>query len=203
MTRIRTLASLSLVALPGCHLQATAGPNWVGHEDSELAGSLELGTHAQRKASAVVGARIGTLVDFDEGVTLKNGMLHGGFDWPIVPGWFMLEPGADFGAGQPVAQVFDGSGAYAGASLNMRFRPTPGGDREPGFNIAFPIGELVVTSRSGVWMPPEHSNTTAPYFDFSIEVGIRFGLGSDLVSPAQGRVSDEGTSQKEQEESPP
>jgi hypothetical protein len=162
--------------------------------------SAELGTHAQRKSSASVAARLGMLAD--DGLTIKHGMLHGGYDIVIVPGWLMLDVGPDFGAGQPMNHLFDGTGAYAGFSANLHVRPTPGGDKEPGFNIFFPLVEVVAMGRTGLWMPPEGSNRTDPFVDRGIEIGIRLGLGSDIFSPNQGRISDGGTSRPERETPP-
>jgi len=181
----RVAAILAVSALWGCGVSATAGPTWTGRRDVALQETVTIGTHAQRKSGAVVGLRLNTHVN--DGLTLKSGAFHGGYDFILIPGWLALEPGADFGAGQPATHVYSGVGAYAGGTLVTRLRLTPG-DREPGFNIAFPIVELTAGGHLGAWMPPEDSTTTRLYCDRGFDFGIRFAFGSDLVSPNQGGI---------------
>lgn len=171
--------------LVACGLEATTGPAWVGRERAAWQLNGAVGTHAQRKSGGVLGVRVGSVID--HGVVLKSGMLRGGYDAILIPGWLVLQPGVDLGAGQPVRHVFDGVGAYGGGSFELRVRYWTG-DREPSFNLAFPAFDIVLGGRSGVWMPPEHSNTAAPYFEGAIDFGVRFALGTDLTSPSQGEV---------------
>jgi hypothetical protein len=194
MTLVTACSCFGLSLLTGCALQATAGPGAVGHADSVASVSAAATMHALRKSNGIVGMRVGMRVD--DGLSLKHGILHGGNDFLLVPGWLTLEPGLDLGAGRPFSPVFTGVGAYAGVSGTARFRVTPGGDREPAFNIAYPMVELVFMPRLGAWMPPEGSNTTTPYAEWSVEFGVRLAVGSDLFSPAQGKISDGGEATK-------
>ncbi|HEX5098784.1 MAG TPA: hypothetical protein VFV94_04760 [Polyangiaceae bacterium] len=171
--------------LVACGLHATTGPAWVGRERMAWQMNGGVGTHAQRESGGVLGVRVGSVID--HGVVLKSGMVRGGYDAIVIPGWLVLQPGLDFGAGQPVRHVFDGVGAYGGGSFEVRWRYWTG-DREPSFNLAFPAFDVVLGARSGVWMPPEHSNTTAPYFESAVDFGLRFGFGTDLTSPSQGET---------------
>jgi len=171
--------------LAACGLQATAGPAWVGHERMAWQMNGVLGTHAQRHSGGVVGVRVGSVID--HGIALKSGVLHGGYDVLAIPGWLIVQPGLDVGAGQAVRHVFDGVGAYGGGSLEVRFRFWTG-DRGASYNLAFPACDIVLGGRGGIWMPPEHSNTTAVYVERTLDLGVRFGFGSDLTSPSQGEM---------------
>jgi hypothetical protein len=171
--------------LAACGVAATTGPAWVGHERDAWQANLAVGTHAQRKSGGVAGVRVGSVID--HGAVLKSGMLRGGYDAIVIPGWLVLQPGVDLGAGQPVRHVFDGVGAYGGGSFELRLRYWTG-DRAPSFNLAFPAFDVVLGGRSGFWLPPEHSNTTAAFFEGAVEFGLRFGFGTDFTSPSQGET---------------
>jgi len=172
--------------LVACGVQATTGPAWVGpHEPAAWQLNTSLGTHAQRGPGGVVSMRLGSVID--HGIVLKSGTLRGGYDAVLIPGWLVLQPALDLGAGQAVRHVFDGVGAYGGGSLELRLRYWTG-DREKTYNLAFPAFDLVLGGHGGVWVPPEHSNTTTPYLEGALDFGLRFGFGSDLTAPSRGEM---------------
>lgn len=186
---IRRVALVVLAAATaGCGLQVTTGRGATAHEPAAWVGSVGLNAQAQRRSGATVGIRTGMLVD--HGFVVKNAMLHGGYDTLLVPGWLTLEPGIDLGAGQSALHVFRGVGAYGGLSGTARLRFMTG-DREPDYNILFPFMDLVLMPRGGIWLPPEGAGSTAAYFDWSIELGLRFGLGTDIISQRQGQIPED------------
>jgi hypothetical protein len=199
MNALELLLIPSFLAL-GCGLQLAGGVGNVGHGRVDGVGHAGLTTFAQRRSGPAVGLRA-NMVRRDHGLSLRSGTLHAGWDARLIPGWFALEPGLDFGAGQPSARVFSGVGAYAGGAMTARLRVVAG-DREPVYNLFFPVVELVVVPRAGVWMPPEGSPRTTPYGEGGIELGFRFGIGSDIIGAAQGHFSNEGTRKPATPESP-
>jgi hypothetical protein len=196
-------ALASLLATLGCGVQLTTGIARTGIGKAPAAtlnGSATV--QALRHSNSVVAARIGTVPD--HGVTIKSLMLHGGYDWLIDPSTVGIEPGIDLGAGQPPTHFFAGNGAYGGVSTTVHSRLTGGtGDHIPSFNVVFPMLELVVIQRTGVWVPPERSNTTKPFVEVGIELGLRFAVGSDVATTGQGHVWDGGAPRPETPGGPP
>jgi hypothetical protein len=179
---------LLLVFLSGCAFQATAGPTAAGLEKPVPTATVGVTMHALRKSNGIVGLRMGSVVN--DGFVPKHGILHGGYDVIAVPGWLELELGPDIGAGSAVTHLWDGIGAYGGASGTARLRLLGTGDREPSFDVAFPMLELVLMPRMGMWMPPERSDSRTPYGEFGVELGLRLAVGSDLAGTAQGKPQD-------------
>jgi hypothetical protein len=180
--------ALLATATAGCGLQATVGRGGTAQRPAAWVGNVGLDAQAQRTSGASAGLRTGMLID--HGLVVKNAVLHGGYDTLVVPGWLTLEPGVDLGAGQPAIHVFRGVGAYGGLAGTARLRFVTG-DREPNYNVLFPFVELVLLPRGGIWLPPEGAGSTAAYFDWSVELGIRLGLGSDIISPRQGQIPED------------
>ncbi|HEX3170191.1 MAG TPA: hypothetical protein VHQ88_06405, partial [Burkholderiales bacterium] len=108
--------------------------------------------HALRESNSVVGLRVNAKID--HGYALRSVMLHGGYDILRSRGRFAFEPGIDLGVGRALRPLFEGTGAYGGASATFRLRVSPWGD-EPAYNLAWPIFEIVLLPRGGLWMPPE------------------------------------------------
>jgi hypothetical protein len=193
--------ALSL-ALGGCGLQATTGAAWTSHARATPTLNLVGTMQAMRESNSIVAGRLGTT--FDRSVAIKNLTLHGGYDWLLVPSWLGLEGGLDLGGGQPPTRRFAGLGAYAGLQATLHARLTCGtGDHIPSFSLAFPLLELVLIPRGGLWMPPESSPRKATFLELSVEVGLRFGVGSDLVAPRQGQITDRSPSVRAVPSSPP
>ena len=175
----------------GCAAQVTSGAAWSGDQTPRVPVTAGLTMQALRTSNIVVGARATSM--FNEGIALRSGMLHTGYDFVSEESRWAIEPGVDIGAGVPVKPidglsglVFDGIGGYAGTSANLRLRVLGTGDKRPGFNVAFGFVELVFNPRAGLWMPPEGSLRAPLYVESSLEVGVRFGFGSDVASRMQG-----------------
>lgn len=124
----------------------------------------------------------------DHGLIPHQGIVHGGYDWRVVPGWVALQPGLDLGLGEPLAGGYSGIGAYLGAAATARVHVCGANDAEPAFNLVAPALEVVVTGRGGGWMPPEGNASTALVGEYGVEFGLRLAIGSDVVSEPQGKV---------------
>jgi hypothetical protein len=171
-------------------MQLTSGPEWAGHNRRPVANLTATGTlEALRKSNSVVALRVNSVVS--QGYRLKSAMLHGGYDFLWTAGRWAIEPGLDLGVGQALRPVFDGVGAYGGASTTLRFRPYPW-TIEPSYNLAYPMLELVLLPRIGFWMPPQDSNNSTLYGEGGVTIGIRGTFGTDLVTSGQGQVWDGG-----------
>jgi hypothetical protein len=186
---VRWLSLISVLPTMGCALQVSGGKTWTGSAVAADTATVTMTMHALRKSNGIVGVRLGTV--FEDGLAIRHGILHGGYDIIAIPGWLTLEPGLDLGAGSPASQRFDGVGAYGGVSGTARLRVVGMGERETTFNIAFPMVEIVLLPRWGMWMPPEGSNTRTLYGEFSAEIGLRFAIGSDLATTSLGRARSE------------
>ena len=89
--------------------------------------SMSVTTHAFRNGGSVFGLRLMTA--YDRGLAIRSGALHGGYDWRIIPGWLVLEPGIELGVGRPAARSLGGAGSYAGAAINLRLHGLANGLR--------------------------------------------------------------------------
>jgi hypothetical protein len=177
----------------GCGVQATAGPEWAGHGTARL-GITTTGTlQALRDSNSVVALRVNSVAH--DGYSLKSAMLHGGYDMLCSRLPLAFEPGIDLGIGQAARPVFGGTGAYGGISSTFRLRPWPW-TIDPSYDLAFPMIELVIVPRIGLWMPPESSGNATLYGEGGVEFGLRIALGSDLATTDQGHVWDGGPSCK-------
>ena len=179
---ITTLVALAYGAC-GCGLQVTSGPAWSGERNTAVAMSGGLTMQALRRSNGIVGMRATTRID--NGLEIRSGMVHAGYDFVSEGSRLSIEPGIDFGAGGPVYPIYSGVGAYCGASGNLRVRLLGSGDQEPAYNVAFGFVELVLNPRTGFWIPREGVPTRV-YHDGAVEMGLRFGFGSDLGSTSQG-----------------
>lgn len=185
----KPLPSIALLALgaSGCAFQATSGPSWAGQDRSAAALTVGASTWGYRNSGAVVGGRVGMAID--HGLIPHQGVVTGGYDWRVVPGWVSLQPGLDLGLGGPVAAgAYPGIGAYLGAAATARVRICGVNDAEPSFTLIAPVLELVVTGRGGGWMPPEGNASTALVGEYAVEMGLRIALGTDVAAEAQGKV---------------
>ncbi|HWA28551.1 MAG TPA: hypothetical protein VG734_23075 [Lacunisphaera sp.] len=174
-----------MLALGGCGMQATSGLAWTRHHSTPTL-TVAAASMGYRQSRGVVGMRVG--MDIDKALVPKNGIVHGGYDCRLGPGWFVFEPGFDLGLGGPIESAYDSVGAYLGASATARVRLAGVNDNDPAFNVVAPIGEVVLTGRGGGWMPPEDAASARLVGEWSAELGVRFSLGSDLVTAAQGKV---------------
>jgi hypothetical protein len=189
MTRCRWVAFALMLGWSGCAFTLSGGPARSGHV-KPLAASVALGasTHAFRDGAGVFGLRL--LTKFDDGFSIRSGMLHAGYDWRLVPGWLVFEPGVELGAGKPLTEAFASVGAYAGVAGNLRVRVWGVDDAEPAYNVYAAAFELVLMPRIGGWMPAEGEENQSVVLEWSLELGIRFAIGSDLLTKAQGKIAD-------------
>jgi hypothetical protein len=189
MKRATVPALLALLtSTSGCALQETTGAGWTGRRHAVATETVTATLHALRHSNGVVGVRAGTVVS--DGLALKHGILHGGYDWRVWPGRLTLEPGIDLGAGAPLSHDLGGLGAYAGAAGSARLRLFGLDDAEPAFYVYGFAVELVVLPRVGFWVPPESAPSQRVYGEWAIEGGFRVVLASDLFVPSDGRVID-------------
>jgi hypothetical protein len=172
--------------LGGCGLQATSGAAWTDRHSGTPALTVRATSIGFRSNSPVVGIRMGMAID--HALVPKHGIVHGGYDWRVIPGQLVLEPGFDLGLGGPIRAEYTGIGAYLGASGSARLRLLGVNDDDPAFNVIAPIVEAVLIGRGGGWMPPEEADSRALIGEFGVELGLRMTLGSDLVIPVQGKV---------------
>jgi hypothetical protein len=175
------------VLATGCGLQATSGAVWT---KNEAAPSLTFTgtTQAYRTSSFVVGGRVG--VAFHDAIVPRHAIVHGGYDWRVIPGHLVFEPGLDLGMGGPIARVYPGIGAYLGASPSLRLFLFGVNDDEPAFNVIATAFELVLTGRGGGWMPPEGAASTALVGEYGVELGLRVAIGSDVLADPLGKVQE-------------
>lgn len=176
-------------ALSGCALTvsgAVAGA--VNGQPSVPVLSAGVSSHAFRQNAPVFGFRLSSRIA--EGLHLRSGLLHGGYDLRVVPGRFAIEPGLDLGAGSPLTQSSGGLSAYGGVGLNFRLRIYGADDSEPAYLVAATALELVLITRLGAWMPPESAHSRALVTELAGEVGLRFAFGTDIVAAAQGEIVD-------------
>lgn len=189
MTRFRVTVAIAAVFLGGCGVQFTGGPASTagGQPVSALTAGASL--HAMRRSSGVVGVRASAIID--DGIRVKQGFLHGGYDIRLAPGYVAVEPGVDLGLGEPLTKNYASSiGAYGGLSMTWRFRLFGYDDGIPTYTI-YGIGcELVAVPRVGAWMPPESATDKKVYGELSAELGVRFVLASDIfVTPGPSKLA--------------
>jgi hypothetical protein len=177
---------LSSPLASGCAYQATSGVIWTGRREAAPVLTTGSTTQSYRTDGGVVGVRVSSA--FEHAVVPRHAIVHGGYDWHLVPGAIELEPGLDLGLGGPIVKVYSGVGAYVGLSPTLRFFLLGVNDDEPAFNILAPSLELVVTGRGGGWMPPEGATSSTLVGEFGAEIGLRFAIGSDLAADAAGKV---------------
>jgi hypothetical protein len=182
------IAAVSLLAT-GCAVQLTGGATSTGQSRPVATATLGATMHALRANNGIAGARLTTAVG--NGIEIKQGVVHGGYDMRIVPGRVVLEPGFDLGAGSPISRRFDGVGTYGGVSGTVRVRAYGMDDRVPAFVVISPIVEIVLAPRLGGWVGPEGSGAAAVHAEYGCELGVRIAIASDLASPEQGEVSDD------------
>ena len=200
-TGISVKALPVLLLLTGCGVQATGGVSHTPRDGAAAAGALTLTSQATRTSNPVVAVRGSGIIE--NGFYFRNVGLHTGWDWVALPGYLATEVGPDLAAGKPIGHVYNGVGAYLGLSNTTRIRLTKGADREPTYNILYPMVELVLSPRVGAWGPPEGAANPDLFVEWGVELGFRFAFGSDLVSPRLGEIEDgEQPARAEQEEAP-
>lgn len=160
--------------------------------------SMTFTTHAFRQGRPVFGVRLSTAVD--HGFAIRNGLLHTGYDFRLIPGYLVLVPAIELGAGQPAAQDLGGFGSYFGVATTLRERLSGVNDAEPAFNVYALNIDLFIGARVGGWMRPETSSASsrAVVWEGSIELGIRFAVGSDVITSAQGENAEPDGSEEEE-----
>jgi hypothetical protein len=175
---------LALVA-NGCGLQVGSGPAWPARGHVQQTWSASATLQAERASNGIVGARLVSVAD--NGLAIRSGAVHAGWDFVLVRGWLYAEPGLDLGAGSPVHRVYSGIGAYGGLSGVLRFRPLPNPSRDPAFSIFHvALPEIIVAPHAGWFMPPEQDRSNGFDFQGGFEVALRVALGSDFASGPQG-----------------
>lgn len=190
-----------VLLLVGCGVQATGGPTHTSRDGWAKGGALTVTTQATRASNPVVAVRGSGIIE--SGYYFRNVGLHTGWDWLAMPGYLAVEAGPDLAAGKPIGHVYRGVGAYLGLSSTARVRLTKGADREPTYNVLYPMLELVVSPRVGAWGPPEGATNPDLFVEYGVEVGFRFAFGSDLVSPRLGEIDDgEEPERADQEKEP-
>jgi len=174
----------------------TAGVRPVGSPANETGVVTSAGVQLQnaRENGPIAGARLGSIIDSD-GMRVRNAIFSAGYDFHR--GWkpIGLELVADFGAGGPGYRRYDGVGAYGGAGAILRCRLWGDLDYEPGFNVAFFYVDVVMANRLGAWVPPEGAATRDAYGEYSLELGLRISLASDVVSSSRQTVRSESEEQ--------
>jgi len=189
----RTYACAALISLLcGCALTATSGPVYTARSaDPVPAVSIGANAFAFRKSSGTFGFRVLTVAE--HGLKLRSGAVHAGWDFRVIPGHLVIEPGFDLGIGSPANIEYENPGAYAGFVPSVRWRLWGVDDSEPAFNLIAPSIDLVLLGRAGAWMPPEGSANTTMQRELGVELGLRVSFGSDLFAGSQGRIRhDEG-----------
>lgn len=190
----RVAIVVASVSLSGCGLQATSGAVLTGGERPQhLAISATAVVQPARKSNTTLGIRT-TMVP-DDGIEVKQVVLQGGYDLigghdvaiaRKLPQGFAVAFGPELGAGGPVDDRFSGKGAYVGGIITPRIRLSGNDDYRHSFSILFTGVELVASFRGGAWLPPEGSTTKLAYSEVGFDIGLRFVIGSDIVSGAQG-----------------
>lgn len=187
----RHYALVALIAsLAGCALTLSGGAGHAaGGRPLSRVTALGLSSHAFRYGGGVFGVRLASTLE-SRGLALRSATLHAGYDLRLWPGRLVLEPGFDIGAGSPLAGSIAGIGSYAGVSSALRLRLFGVDDSEPAYNVYAAAFELVLLPRVGAWMPPERADHHGLVSEWSVELGVRIALGSDLVAAAQGSIAD-------------
>ncbi|HKU38069.1 MAG TPA: hypothetical protein VJR89_07980 [Polyangiales bacterium] len=189
MIRHNYLMVFLVWAASGCAVTIGGGRAHAGHAKPTVwTGTLAVTTHAFRDGGGIFGVRLVSTVE--HGFELRSGMFHAGYDWRVVPGWVVFEPGVDIGAGSPMSESFESLGAYAGVGANLRVRVWGVQDSMPAYNVYGGSTEIVLTPRFGGWMPPEGNPNHDVVLEWSIELGVRFAIASDLLTRSQGKLSD-------------
>lgn len=188
MNRFVTLCFAGLCA--GCSFTAAARP--VGSPANETGVVTSAGVQVQRvrENGPIAGARLTSIVD-SEGMRVRNAIFSAGYDFHR--GWhrFGLELAADLGAGGPGYRRYDGVGAYGGGAAILRYRLLGTLDYEPGFNVAFFYLDFVVANRAGAWIPPEGASTRNAYGEYSLELGLRISVASDVLNSTRQTIPSE------------
>lgn len=192
MNRLLPLGTAACLAAltAGCSFTATARP--VGSPANETGVVSSAGVQVQnaRENGPIAGVRLTTITDSD-GMRVRNAIFSAGYDFHR--GWrpLGLDLVADLGAGGPGYRRYDGVGAYAGAGAVLRCRVWGDLDYEPGFNVVFFYLDLVLANRVGAWVPPEGAATRDAYGEYSLELGLRISLASDVVTSSRQTVHSE------------
>jgi hypothetical protein len=153
-------------------------------------------THAFRHGRPVFGFRLSTA--YEHGFAIRSGLLHCGYDARLIPGRLVVVPAIELGAGRPATEAIGGVGSYAGAATSLRLRLLGVDDAEPAYNVYAVTSELVLGGRFGGWMPPETASVEKNVrWEWSIDLGLRVAVGSDVITSAQGEIVDTGAVEDE------
>lgn len=188
MNRFVTLCFGALCG--GCSFTAAARPVGSPANETGVVTSAAIQVQRVRENGPIAGARLTSIVD-SEGLRIRNGIFSAGYDFHR--GWhrFGLELVADLGAGGPGYRRYDGVGAYAGAGAILRYRVLGTLDYEPGFNVVFFYVDIVAGNRAGAWIPPEGASTRNAYGEYSLDLGIRISLASDVINSSRQTIPSE------------
>jgi hypothetical protein len=188
------LAWLLCTTLSACAAAVSGGIAGATRASEHTPGiSLSVGAPTFRGNTGSFGLRVTTAVD--HGLALRSGAIYGGYALNLLPGALVLEPALELGVGRPAAISIGGLGAYAGAATQLRVPLIGTSETEPVFNVYALTGDLLLSARAGGWMPPEAAKDKRLSWEWSIELGLRFSLGSDLMTRAQGEQADTQSSQ--------
>lgn len=178
------LALLALLALSsGCAMQFNGGAAWdMDAKRFVGGGSFDMKLVQMRGHGPLLGVHVPVVIDsVDAPIVVRGAVLQLGGRVRLADR-FALESALDFGLGSPLARRYDSAGAYAGIELAGVLRLWGAADYRPSFSTGYAMTDLVLTVRSGAWSPPAGEDGDWIDGEFTMELGLRITLGSDILS---------------------